>query len=68
MISDAATRFLGGRVLQRESPEECVLALERFAAGLQNMSNHGAQRMAYNSRSPLDRVTQDWPSWKGATK
>ena len=29
MISDAATRFLGGRVLQRESPEEFVLALER---------------------------------------
>ena len=26
---DAATRFLGGRVLLRESPEEFVLALER---------------------------------------
>ena len=29
MISDTATRFLGGRVLLRESPEEFVLAMER---------------------------------------
>ena len=29
MISDAATRFLAGRVLLRESPEEFILALER---------------------------------------
>ena len=28
MISDAVIGFLGGRVLQRESPEEFVLALE----------------------------------------
>ena len=27
MISDAVIGFLGGRVLQRESPEEFVLAL-----------------------------------------